>query len=110
MEKQTINNAYANLTITREELHAASQAAIMARIDLETETARATLAGEIVGKNAEERAAKAREILADHFNALEACESSERRARLDFDLAGYEVERVKLVIRAEELEAKFCGE
>ena len=99
MDVQTISNAYANLVIARDELHAAGTAAIMARISLDTATARATLAGEIVGKNAEERAAKAREILADQYNALEVCESTERRARLDFDLAQYEIERCKLIVR-----------
>ena len=99
MDTQTISNAYANLVIARDNLHDAGTAAIMARIALDTATARATLAGEIVGKNAEERAAKAREIFADQYNALEVCESTERRARLAFDLAGYEVERVKLIVR-----------
>ena len=31
--------------------------------------------------------------------ALEVAESDERYARLNFDLAGYEVERVKLIVR-----------
>lgn len=99
MDTQTISTAYANLVIARDNLHDAGTAAIMARIALDTATARATLAGEIVGKNAEERAAKAREILSDQYNALEVCESAERYARLAFDLAQYEVERCKLIVR-----------
>ena len=99
MDVQEITAAYHNLAQAREELHAAGTAAIMNRIDLEASTARATLAGEIIGKNAEERAAKARELFAEKYAALEVAESDERYARLNFDLAGYEVERVKLIVR-----------
>ena len=99
MDVSTITAAYHNLALAREALQAAGTAAIMDKIALDTAIARATLAGEIIGKNAEERAAKARELFAEKYAALEVAESDERYARLNFDLAGYEVERVKLIVR-----------
>ena len=99
MDVQEITAAYHALDMARRDLHTAGTTAIMNRIDLDTAIARATLAGEIVGKNAEERAAKARELFAEKYAALEVAESDERYARLNFDLAGYEVDRVKLIVR-----------
>lgn len=99
MDVSTITAAYHNLALAREALQAAGTAAIMDKIALDVATARATLAGEIIGKNAEERAAKSREILADQYNALEVSESAERLARMEYDLATYEVERVKLIVK-----------
>ena len=99
MDVQEITAAYHNLAQAREELHAAGTAAIMDKIALDTAIARATLAGEIIGKNAEERAAKARELFAAQYNALEVSESAERLARMEYDLATYEVGRVKLIVK-----------
>ena len=99
MDVSTITAAYHNLALAREALQAAGTAAIMDKIALDVATARATLAGEIIGKNAEERAAKARDLFAAQYNALEVSESAERLARMEYDLATYEVERVKLIVR-----------
>ena len=99
MDVQEITAAYHALDMARRDLHTAGTTAIMNRIDLDTAIARATLAGEIVGKNAEERAAKARELFAAQYNALEVSDSAERLARMEYDLATYEVERVKLIVR-----------
>lgn len=99
MDVSTITAAYHDLALAREALHSNATTAILDKIDLDTAIARATLTGEIIGKNAEERAAKARELFAEKYAALEASESAERNARLAFDLAGYEVERVKLIVR-----------
>lgn len=99
MDEQTITAAYGKLAQTRMELWGATERTIRARLDVEKERAARMMTGEIAGKNEAEREARARELLHSLFTELENAEADERQARLQFDLAKIEVERVELIVK-----------
>jgi len=99
MDEQTIGEAYARLQQARMALWRAAEQAIQARLTLEKERAARLMTGEIAGKNEAEREARARELLTSLYEAVEAAEADERRARLEYDLARLEVERVEALLR-----------
>lgn len=59
--------------------------------------------GEIDGKNAELREARAMELLQSQYAALQHAEERERDYRLKLDLARLDWERVKLILRLAEV-------
>jgi CRISPR/Cas system CMR-associated protein Cmr1 (group 7 of RAMP superfamily) len=99
ISESSITTAYDALTNARRELWGATERATRARMDLEKERGARILTGEIVGKNEAERDARARELLTSLFEAVEAAEVDERSARMTFDLARIEVERIDAVLR-----------
>lgn len=99
MDEQTITAAYSKLAQTRVELWGALERTIRARLDVEKERGARVMTGEIAGKNEAERDARARELLHSLFAALESAEVDERQARLQHDLAKFEVERIELIVR-----------
>ncbi len=99
LDESTITTAYDALATARRELWGATERVIRARLDLEKERGARTLTGEITGKNEAEREARARELLTSLFEALEAAETEERSARMAYDLARVEVERIDAVLR-----------
>jgi hypothetical protein len=101
MELTIITQAYRQLSEARAQLDSASEAVISAKIMLEGALARATLSGEIVGKNEAERQAKTCEMFAEQVSKIEAFQTIERASKLNFDLAQLEVDRVRLIVRAE---------
>ncbi len=94
-----IGQACDRLKEARLTLWEAAEKAMCARLNLEKERAARLMTGEIVGKNESEREARARELLHALYEAVEIAEAEERHARLAFDLAKLEVERVEAVLR-----------
>ncbi len=105
MDAKTINGTYGVLLEAKVSFFNAEELVIKAKIELENERTKAIATGEIVGKNPDEREAKAQEILWPCYEALRAAEAKERKFKLALDVAALEVERVRLLVRAEELAA-----
>ena len=103
LEKMAVT-AFANLTDARTKLFTATEAAIEAKINLETAKYQALTGGVIDGKNAEIREAQLRAHLDADYSKLSEIEKAERRARHDFDLASVEVDTVKTLLRIAELQ------
>lgn len=55
--------------------------------------------GTITGKNQQLRDASARELLSELFDNVEISQIAYDTARLNFDLANYEVDKFRLIIR-----------
>jgi len=109
MDKDTLekmaNQAFKNVNVTRAALFAAAEKAIYFSMNLDADKASLLQSGKIDGKNAEIREAQIRELLADKYTELAIAQNAERRARFDFDQAGYEVDTVKTLLRIAELPA-----
>ena len=103
MNETTINSAYNNLSYAKKVFATVAENLIDAKNQLEVQKAGALLSGAIEGKNAELREASARDVLGGHYLEVAELEAEEREARLELDLASIEVERVKSLIRLEEL-------
>jgi hypothetical protein len=99
MDEQTISSAYGRLAKSKQDLWQVAERVTARRIALERAQAMALVSGEISGRNEAERQAQARERLHGEYAELEAAEAEERRARLDYDLARIEVERIETVLR-----------
>jgi len=63
----------------------------------------------ITGKNAEEREANLRDALSERYAALETAAGATALERLEYDLAGLEVDRIRLTLRALALESSRPG-
>jgi hypothetical protein len=98
-----IQDAYQELTTARDELHSVGEMVIQAKNLVDNLRAEKIANGEIIGKNEDERKAKARDLLAGHYALLEGYEKSEREARRNFDTATYRVEMVRALLRLDEL-------
>ena len=96
--------AYQHLAEARQGLFDAVAEETRARCELEADRI-VLIIGGITGKNAEEREASLRHELAGKYRALEESTAKTAEERLDYDLAGLEVDRIKLTIRALELDA-----
>ncbi|GLV48781.1 hypothetical protein TJA_18840 [Thermus sp. LT1-2-5] len=66
---------------------------------LETRIAQGLLSGEVQGKNAEEREAKARTLYADLYRALAEAEERYQRAKTALEVARTYTEEVSLLVR-----------
>jgi len=106
--QEQIRKAIEDVSDQTTALFKAGEAVIVARRNLETKRAAATVAGEIVGKNEDERKAKAREILAGEYDFLEGAEMAERSLRHDLELAQLELEFVRYSLRLMEVAAKVA--
>ena len=106
--RDMIRVAYGALASARQEAFDMAQAVIDRKEELEFERSRALLAGEIQGKNEAERDARARELLAKEIGALRKAGRAADIAKYQLDQATAEVERVRLLVRLDEMEA-FAG-
>ncbi len=98
-----VNAAYANLAAAKQAYYFAAEAANTARRQYAEEYAAWLLrTGEAAGKNDGERKARFLEAAPDPAAEVEKAETTERRAKLDADLAGLEVERVRTLLRVME--------
>jgi hypothetical protein len=97
--------AYQRLAETTEALYEANEIEITCRSKLANAKLCGLADGTIEGRNADLREAKARELLADEYEALYAAESSTRANNLEFELARIEVENVRARLRLAELVA-----
>ena len=101
--EKMVTTAEVNLQKARENLWAAAEAAIEAKLILEERKASATVSGAFDGKNAEIREAQARGQLEAEFAMLEEDEKKERRARYEFDKASIDLDTAKTLLRIAEL-------
>ena len=99
MDEQSITNTYRKLYEARKGLWQASELMLQRRTELEQERAARIAAGEIMGKNADERESRARDLLASFYAAVVDAELKERRAKLDYDLVKIEVDRIDTILR-----------
>jgi hypothetical protein len=97
-----LTNAYDNLAAATAAAFETGETAATAKRALEVAHADSLTAGRIDGKNTEQREAKARQILADEFNALDVAATAARRARHNLEMARIEVERVRALLRLAE--------
>ncbi len=103
--RDQIRFAYGGLAAAREAAYKAAEAFADAKENLEFERSQLLLAGMIQGKNEAEREARARELLADQIKMVRAAQREADLTRYELDLATQEVEKVKLLLRLDELEA-----
>jgi len=82
----------------------ASLARSRAKEALEMALAEGLLSGEIVGKNAEEREARARSLYPHLYQALQEAEEALLRARAEVEAARAQAEEVALLVRLAALE------
>ena len=103
MDEQTINKVYGILGEKKLALAEKSEKVIEFRYILETKKAIAIQEGAIEGKNAEIRDAVARELLKTEYDDLKLSEYDESVARIEFDLAKLNVERIQALLRLAEV-------
>jgi hypothetical protein len=103
MEPKVIYETFMSLSRAQWDSYAIGEEAIAARADLDRARAKKIAAGEIVGKNADEREAKAREILADEYARVEKVEAAEREARASLEVARIRVDEIKAELRLMEV-------
>jgi len=103
MNEEIINKAYNELAEAKKKLFVVGERAISAKAALEARKVTAIVNGEIEGKNAEAREAAAKALLFLEYEALESAEVDERFARQDYDIAYIEVERVRALLRLQEV-------
>lgn len=101
--EQEINDAYGELLRRKDNLYTAGEKVIEKKAVLEWCKVEAMQNGEIEGKNAEAREAASKSLLAPEYEELENAEKYEREARLGYDLAYIEVERVRALLRLAEI-------
>lgn len=87
-----LHQALQELRTAIQEHAEAAIARLRAREALEEALARAMVAGEVQGRNEEERKAKARTLLADHYKAVMEAEEALIWAKARLDIAKYWVE------------------
>ena len=97
--EKLINDAYEDLHKYKEQLFFHAQALADATTALSMAQAKGLLDGSIEGKNQQLRDAAARELLSELFDDVEVCQITYDTARLNFDLANYAVDKLKLIIR-----------
>ncbi len=103
VDEKTISNAFTWLENAKSAYHLSANALIAAKRDLEIAKLAGLASGTIDGKNAELREAAARTLLADKYTALETAELNERNDRFEMELAQLEIERVKMLLRLDEI-------
>ena len=103
MDELTINTAYSILAEKKQALADKAEKVIEFTYKLETKKAVALQDGTIEGKNAEIRDAVAREFLKIEYDDLKLAEYDESVARVEFDIAQFEVSRVQALLRLAEV-------
>ena len=103
LDEKNVHEVYTNLYNAKEKYAEASEKFINLKFTLNVLKAEATQNGEIDGKNADAREASARSLLKENYDALDKAEIEERKMRHSLDLANLEVERVKTLLRLQEV-------
>jgi len=107
MDKTTLesmaNNAFENIKDRREYLYTMTEAAIEAQSVLDMAKVAALSSGKVDGKNEETRKAQLAEITKVQLAELRTADGLERASRYQFDLAQYDVDTVKTMLRIAEL-------
>lgn len=98
-----ILDAFNNLSGAKGRFYTAAITALRNKEELESWKAEALIAGRIVGKNTEEREACARMLFPDKLDVILENEIEEKLARLSLDEAEVQVEKVKALLRLEEV-------
>ena len=99
INSDVINEAYSNLAIALRD-HAFTAVGLQrAKEELETEILQAIHGGVIDGRNEQQRQAQARELFPQLFDNVAMRTAEEQDAKLAYDLAKIEVERVRALLR-----------
>jgi hypothetical protein len=101
-----IDDKYDLLISTRESLAIAEEKVTEAKAELDRAKLRGVMDGTIQGKNEQERAAKISEVCAEQLMTLEIKERQARICRYDFENAMNNVERVRALLRIEEIRVR----
>jgi hypothetical protein len=96
---EEIERRYKALRDARLDLYAAAEAEALADRALRDARAAAITNGLVTGSNDTAREASARQLLAIEYGKLAECQQTAKLAHLRFDLAGYGVDEVKLLLR-----------
>ena len=99
MFTEKIESAYEYLAKCREALFMYADTLAQDKTNLEIAKAQGLANGSIEGKNQQMRDASAREVLSEQFDLVDTSQYTYDKARLDFDLANYEVNKLQLIIR-----------
>ena len=94
-----VREAFSRYRKALEEALEASLERARAKEALEARVAQGLLSGEVQGKNAEEREAKARTLYADLYRALAEAEEKYQRAKTALEVARSYTEEVSLLVR-----------
>jgi hypothetical protein len=105
IDDATLINAYTALCNRKYAYFIAGETAISARKTLEAKRLSLMAEGKIIGKNPEERAACAAQLLTVESAAVEQAEATERKARIDMELAQLDVDLEGKRLRLAELAA-----
>jgi hypothetical protein len=98
MDQNTINKAFENIAIARQEVYDASEKVAEARVNLDEKRIEVYSAGLIDGKNETDRKAQYAEHCMAEDDAVNCAEKALRLAQLRYDRASFEVSRVKTLI------------
>lgn len=104
--QEQIEAAIYGVKHSTEALFNAAELLIDVKRQFEIDKAAKIAAGEIVGKNEDERKAAARIALATQYLAVDKAEANERQARHNYDMAQLELEFVRYSLRLMEVTAK----
>jgi len=103
IDELKINCTYDDLRLALSAYRAVEQKHIDAKARLDADIAKALLSGEIAGKNETERKAAAQIYFADRYIEVAELESRASLAKLTYDCAQIEAERVRLLLRLMEV-------
>ena len=107
MDKVTLEkmatNAFDNAKVQRTQLFSATEVCLAKKLMLDQDEASALASVKFDGKNAETRKAQAREFFDAQYMEIAALENNERSARHHYDLAMFDVDTVKVLLRIAEL-------
>ena len=110
MEPHEITVAYQYLIESTKDYAANSEHVIETKAELDKNIAMAYANGSVQGKNQSERDGWIAQNFEKQTKALEVAQSDERKAKLQLDIARIEVEKVRALLRLEELKTVFHGE
>ncbi|MHA2276833.1 MAG: hypothetical protein ACXAC2_13755 [Candidatus Kariarchaeaceae archaeon] len=97
--EKLISDAYEHLSKCRENMFQSADILAQDKTNLKILEAKGLADGSIEGKNQQMRDASAREVLAEQFDLVDTSQFIYDKARLDFDLANYEVNKFSLIVR-----------
>lgn len=109
MTKETIETVYEALKVAVVAASEASEAAIVAKGNLEAMRLSMLMTGEIAGKNEAEREAKAHQLLEEKFKGVDFWEAEARRSKVALEVARLDVEQARAQLRLMELVKAAAG-
>lgn len=105
-----INAVYNELKTAHEFYTIAAEDLLLSQTALKREKARALADGIIEGKNADARESAAQEHFSEWYGNIDEQQQHTNKCRLRLDLARFDVEEVRLLVRLDELEAHLAPE